>query len=30
MSAAHWRKAMNFPQTFAEYVAHFQTYPPCT
>ncbi|WP_240902715.1 DUF6624 domain-containing protein [Caulobacter sp. SLTY] len=25
-----WRKAMGFPSTLAEYVAHFQTYPPCT
>lgn len=24
------RKAMGFPQTLAEYEAHFATYPPCT
>lgn len=24
------RKAMGFPQTLAEYEAHFSTYPPCT
>ena len=25
-----WRKAMGFPQTFAEYLEHWKTYPPCT
>jgi hypothetical protein len=25
-----WRKAMGFPSTLEQYVAHFQTYPPCT
>lgn len=24
------RKAMNFPWTFAEYLEHWKTYPPCT
>ena len=24
------RKAMGFPQTFAEYLDHWKTYPPCT
>ncbi|RYF91422.1 MAG: hypothetical protein EON95_15050 [Caulobacteraceae bacterium] len=25
-----WRKAMGFMQTFAEYLEHWKTYPPCT
>ncbi|MDB5469917.1 MAG: hypothetical protein JWR84_1477 [Caulobacter sp.] len=25
-----WRKAMGFPWTFAEYLEHWKTYPPCT
>jgi len=25
-----WRKAMGFTWTFAEYLAHWKTYPPCT
>lgn len=24
------RKALNFPQTYAEYLEHWKTYPPCT
>lgn len=25
-----FRKTMNFPQTYAEYLEHWKTYPPCT